>query len=123
MQDWVGIGPSACSQCWNRRFSNPPSIAKWLSAIDGNRMAHENIEPVSEQTFIEDSLIFGLRMNGGVDVSPLKKKFKNVDFSRWDDLFIELERENLAQISQDIVKLTNNGRLVADAIAVEILAA
>ncbi|MDR1401569.1 MAG: radical SAM family heme chaperone HemW [Puniceicoccales bacterium] len=121
MQNWIGIGPSACSQCNGRRFANPLSIEKWLSSLECNKLAHENIEIIDEKNFALDSVIFGLRMNRGIDLHHLKNKFKRIDFSKLDELFFQLAAENLLQMRGEFIQLTPNGRLVADAIAVEIL--
>jgi oxygen-independent coproporphyrinogen-3 oxidase len=122
MQDWIGVGPSACSQYKNSRFANPPSISKWMKNVENGNLACKNPEIISEKTLVEDALIFGLRMNEGVSISKLKNRFKNVDFGRWDAIFSDLDQQNLLQFSEGTVKLTDSGRLVADAIAVEILA-
>jgi oxygen-independent coproporphyrinogen-3 oxidase len=121
MQDWIGIGPSACSQCGNERFSNPPSIAQWLDGIERGIMARGNAESVDEKTMAEDCVIFGLRMVDGISVGDLKNRFKNIDFSELDAMFSRLESGEFLRISGDRVRLTTRGLLVADAIAVDIL--
>jgi oxygen-independent coproporphyrinogen-3 oxidase len=121
MQDWIGIGPAACSQCGWRRFSNPQSTARWLESMARRELAWTNIEKLGGKTMAEDSIIFGLRMNCGVNISAVKNKFKNVDLTALDDLFCQLQSDGLLQISGECVRLTTEGRLVADAIAVSIL--
>jgi oxygen-independent coproporphyrinogen-3 oxidase len=123
MQDWIGIGPSACSQWNGKRFANVPSLARWLGTLDRGKLAHENAEAVCERTLAEDSIIFGLRMNDGIALAALKKEFAGVDFTRWEELFRRLEEEKLMLAANGHVKLTTRGRLLADAIAVEVLAA
>jgi oxygen-independent coproporphyrinogen-3 oxidase len=121
MQNWIGIGPSACSQYGSRRFSNPPSLLRWLNAIEGNTLAHENIEAIDEKNMAEDCIIFGLRMNRGINLPAIKKRFKAIDFTNLDELFSRLEHEKFLWQSRNFVRLTRKGRLVADAIAANIL--
>jgi oxygen-independent coproporphyrinogen-3 oxidase len=122
MQDWVGVGPSACSQYENQRFANPPSLKLWANSIIHNELAHANVDRIDEKTLAEDSIIFGLRMNRGIDLCAVKKRFHAVDFSKMDELFAGLAEENLVEKRDGWVKLTDGGRLVADAVAREILA-
>ncbi|MDR1891011.1 MAG: radical SAM family heme chaperone HemW, partial [Puniceicoccales bacterium] len=121
MQDWVGIGPAACSQYDNKRFANPSSITQWLQSLKRGHLRHVHGEILSEQVLAEDSIIFGLRMNEGVNILNLQNKYHTIDFSPLNDLFFQLENEGFLQIANDVVRLTDSGRLVADAIAVKIL--
>jgi oxygen-independent coproporphyrinogen-3 oxidase len=121
MQDWIGIGPSACSQWLGRRFSNPPSISKWLTDIESGTLAHTNVECVDEKTMAEDCVIFGLRMTQGIDVRALKNRFGTIDFTGLDALFLQLENDGFLRTSDHWAKLTPKGRLVADAIAIDVL--
>ncbi|MDR1413503.1 MAG: radical SAM family heme chaperone HemW [Puniceicoccales bacterium] len=121
MQNWIGIGPSACSQYGGSRFSNPPSIRQWLEPLEQNKLAHGNVEIIDERNFLLDSIIFGLRMNRGINIFRLRNNHRRIDFSQLDELFANLVAENLAQTHGEFTRLTSNGRLVADAIAVEIL--
>ncbi|MDR1457673.1 MAG: coproporphyrinogen III oxidase family protein [Puniceicoccales bacterium] len=121
MQDWIGIGPSACSQYKNRRFANPPSIAQWLQSLERGHLAHISNEVISEQVLGEDSIIFGLRMNRGISILNLQNRYPTIDFSRLNDLFSQLAAEGFLQMANHMVRLTDAGRLIADTIAVKIL--
>jgi oxygen-independent coproporphyrinogen-3 oxidase len=121
MQDWIGVGPAACSQYKNRRFANPPSIARWLQSLEEGHLAHVSDEALSEQVLAEDSLIFGLRMNEGVNILNLQNRYPTIDFSWLNDLFSKLAAEGFLQMANHIIRLTDAGRLIADTIAVKIL--
>ncbi|MDR2603295.1 MAG: coproporphyrinogen III oxidase family protein, partial [Puniceicoccales bacterium] len=121
MQDWIGIGPAACSQYKNRRFANPPSIVQWLQSLGQGNLAHVSEEVISEQVLAEDSIIFGLRMNRGINTLNLQNRYPTIDFSRLDDLFSQLATEGFLQMENHMVRLTDAGRLIADTIAVKIL--
>jgi oxygen-independent coproporphyrinogen-3 oxidase len=121
MQDWIGIGPSACSQYNNRRFANPSSTTQWLKSLERGSLAYIHNEILSEQIFVEDSIIFGLRMNAGVNILNLQNKYPSINFSRWKDLFFQLEAKGFLRVTNNIIRLTDTGRLIADTIAVKIL--
>jgi oxygen-independent coproporphyrinogen-3 oxidase len=121
MQDWIGVGPAACSQYKNRRFANPPSIAQWLKSLEWGQLAHVSDETLSEQVLAEDSIIFGLRMSDGISILNLQNRYPTIDFSRLDELFSQLAAEGFLQMENHMVRLTDAGLLVADTIAVKIL--
>jgi oxygen-independent coproporphyrinogen-3 oxidase len=79
------------------------------------------VESVDEKMLAEDSIIFGLRMNRGVNLRAMGDRFHTIDFSRLDELFSELVRGNLMESRDGWIRLTDGGRLVADAIGREVL--
>jgi oxygen-independent coproporphyrinogen-3 oxidase len=123
MHDWIGYGPGASSQFGGERFTNVPSLKLWREGILNGRHNRCNFQQLTEEVLIQDSLIFGLRMIRGVNLEKLEKNFKNFDRSNYSDVFNILIDNNLATYSDNFLRLTAKGLLVADAIAVEILAA
>lgn len=123
MHDWIGYGPSASSQFGGRRFTNVPSLKLWRAGILNGRHNRCDFQQLSEEMLIQDSLIFGLRMTRGVSLEKLEKNFKNFNKSKYNNIFNILIDNELATYSSSFLRLTEKGLLVADAIAVEILAA
>jgi oxygen-independent coproporphyrinogen-3 oxidase len=68
-------------------------------------------------------LIFGLRMNAGVDVSHWRERCPDAPWAAVDDLLRRLVNEQLATRAGAIVRLTDRGRLLADAVGAELMAA
>ena len=121
MNDWIGIGPSACSQYMGKRFSNSCSLEKWESNIGNNMLSHENIIDVTDKQMAEDSIIFGLRMTDGIDLDEINANFPKINVNIIKKFFDSLKENKLAKINNSHVALTSKGLLVADAISVEIL--
>jgi len=121
MQEWMGYGPSASSQLGLRRWTEAHSLEQWL---DGLRTG---IPPLAEEVVLtshmlaQDFLIFGLRMNAGVDVVEWERRFGSDPVAGWRDFQHTLVEEGLAIVSGQHVRLTDAGRLVADRIGEEIL--
>jgi coproporphyrinogen III oxidase-like Fe-S oxidoreductase len=82
-----------------------------------------DVENISAKKLAEDTIIFGLRMNDGVNVRQLEDEFPALDFSNLNHFIGQLEDEQLAQRNGDFIRLTNRGQLLADAIAVRTLEA
>ena len=71
----------------------------------------------------EDALIFGLRMNEGISVPSWRARVPGVPWAAIEALLERLANEGLAIWADGNVRLTDRGRLVADTIGVELMAA
>lgn len=119
MGAWVGLGPSAASQFRGRRGRNPADLARWSAEVARGIRAAEDARDLTEELLAEDALIFGLRMNAGVDLGPWRLRAPAAPWPEWDRRLIGLEEEGLVERNEDTVRLTHRGRLVADAIGAE----
>jgi oxygen-independent coproporphyrinogen-3 oxidase len=123
MEEWIGLGPSAASQHAGWRGTNVPDLARWQAGVGHGRRAETDRVELTGRVMAEDSLVFGLRMNEGVDLSALRTRFPAEPWDRIDALGARLAGEGLAVMEQGRLRLTLRGRLVADAVGGEILAA
>ncbi|MDX2186939.1 MAG: radical SAM family heme chaperone HemW [Opitutaceae bacterium] len=121
MQEWVGLGPSASSQHQGRRGTNIADLVEWRRLLVEGRRSTEDAVELTDALLAEDSVIFGLRMNEGVDLAEVCRRFPGAPSGRVDLLIDRLVGEGLALRRGTTVKLTLRGRLVADAIGGEIL--
>ena len=79
-------------------------------------------DAVDPATVAVDCLVFGLRMNRGVNLGGLRRRFPQIDLSIFDSLFEDLVEGGLLETSgTDTIALTPRGLLLADRVAVEIL--
>ncbi len=121
MASWLGFGPAAASQFGKRRFRNVPDFDEWKNSVlkrDSNKIDVVNL---TDSDLFIDSIIFGLRMNDGINLQTLCERFPQADHHKYDDTFKFLTERSLLEKSGDVIKLTARGRLVADAVAVELL--
>ena len=74
MQEWIGLGPSAASQHAGWRGSNVADFERWLADLErGVRLTEDRLALTPAQ-LAEDALIFGLRMNAGVDLAEWRRR-------------------------------------------------
>jgi oxygen-independent coproporphyrinogen-3 oxidase len=125
MQEWVGLGPSAASQHRGWRGTNTADLALWLASVDSGRRATDERTELTARLLLEDSLIFGLRMNEGVDLAALRARYPSGPWRSVDQISGRLVDEGLAELdsSQPTLRLTRRGRLLADRIGSEIMTA
>ncbi len=121
MHRWIGLGPSAASQHGGWRGANIADLEKWLAGISGGRRMTEDRVALSPALLAEDCLIFGLRMNAGVDVGELEERFPEAP---WGDTHVRLGSlvdEGLVKREGRRVFLTQRGRLLADSVGAELI--
>jgi oxygen-independent coproporphyrinogen-3 oxidase len=122
MAEWVGLGPSAASQHGGWRGANPADLDEWSRRVSlGERMTCERTA-LTPLLLAEDALVFGLRMNEGVDLARLRAGCPEAPWDRLEGLVARLADEGLAGLEGTVVRLEPKGRLVADSIGSEIMA-
>ncbi len=121
MQEWIGYGPSASSQLDMRRWTEPHSLEQWLEGVENNRPAFADSVDLTLQMLAQDYLIFGLRMNAGVDLSEWRRRFGEDPVPGWNDLQARLLEEGLGQLAGTHFFLNERGLLLADRIGMEVL--
>jgi oxygen-independent coproporphyrinogen-3 oxidase len=123
MADWAGLGPSAASQLAGWRGANIASLPEWSARIArGDRMT-EDRSALTPALLAEDAVVFGLRMNEGVDLGLLRARSPDAPWDRVDALIDRLAEEGLASVDGLRVRLVPKGRLLADTVGSEIMAA
>jgi len=124
MHEWVGLGPSAASQHSGWRSANPADLGLWLADIGAGQRATTDRVALTDGLLASDAVIFGLRMNGGVSLPRLRRRFPKAPWAGLEDFLPRLLLEGLlTATTEGVIRLTPRGRLVADAIGSEILGA
>jgi oxygen-independent coproporphyrinogen-3 oxidase len=121
MDQWIGLGPSGASQFRGRRYSNVPDLERWLEArggLDSGRVDESELTP---ELLLEDCLIFGLRMNDGVDLEALESRFGRGVTEKQGVILSQLNADGKLIREGNRIRLTDEGRMVADAIGVELM--
>ena len=122
MQEWIGFGPSASSQYNGRRFTNDANLETWIEGIENHSPVYMEESELSEQEWAIDHLIFGLRMNAGVDLYRLQQQFPNsIHLPSLQQRLNDWIEEGLAQEAGNHYSLTLQGRLVADRLGEELM--
>ncbi len=121
MAEWIGFGPSGASQFNGRRYRNASMLKTWAEGIENNSAKLEDIVLLDDEEMFSSALIFGLRMNAGIDFSELRERFPKANAQQYIQVLKNLEQEHLLTINNNNIALTQLGRLYADSIAVELL--
>ncbi|HEY9248440.1 MAG TPA: coproporphyrinogen III oxidase, partial [Rariglobus sp.] len=71
----------------------------------------------------EDALIFGVRMNAGVNLAELRERFPSAPWNSVDREVARLVEAGVAESGEGHLRLTPRGRLIADAVGAELMEA
>ena len=121
MCQWYGLGPSAASQYRGMRFANPSCLDTWLAGIKAGELKRNELSVLSDSLLACDCLVFGLRMNAGVDLGAIGARFPQVDLRPLQRLWGELVEQQCLVNENSRIRLTAAGRLLADRIGVRIM--
>lgn len=121
MQEWIGCGPSAASQYDGFRYQRPANLDRWIDGM-GAKPIMEDVIELDESILFADSLVFGLRMNEGIDFDALMARFSESNNSNIiRNLLDSFARKGLLLVSGSRYVLTHKGRLLCDAIGSAVL--
>ena len=123
MNEWIGYGPYASTQYLGVRRKNSANLEKWATGMaQGNSPAYDEYSAVGNRDLVWDAILFGLRMNEGVNLDDLAVRFDLPPgcFESVRSFFGKLQVEGLMQEVDGFSILTQDGRMRCDAIASEI---
>lgn len=123
MHEWVGLGPSAASQHAGWRGGNIADLDQWQAHVAAGRRMTEDRLAVTPLQLAEDALIFGLRMNAGVDLAGWRERCPEAPWAAIDQLACALAEDGLAELAGTRLRLTDRGRLLADSVGLEVMEA
>ena len=126
MMEWIGCGPSAASQYEGERYQRPANLDEWCVSMESGQPVKDALVRLDEQILFCDAVIFGLRMNEGVDMKKLQLRYPSVEgISLMHSLRETLEVQGLLECRNpdSRIQLNRKGRLLCDVIGRMVLEA
>jgi oxygen-independent coproporphyrinogen-3 oxidase len=108
--EYAGLGPSAFSTCSGVRRRNIANTSEYIRRIETGLERHDFEEPVPEALRQSEITAFALRTKFGISAAGADPQ-----------TVCALEANGLVETSSGRLTLTRKGRLVADAVAAELL--
>jgi oxygen-independent coproporphyrinogen-3 oxidase len=116
---YIGIGPSAHSYNGKMRMWNKANNIYYIKSLEQNIIPFEK-EILTETEKINEFIMTSLRTIEGMDLDYIENNFSQKEKNRIEALFKQkIKRENYF-IKNNKIILTNEGKLFADRIAVEL---
>ena len=117
MHEWIGCGPSAASQYCGERYQRPANLQKWSVALEGLDFPKTERVALSDDILLTDAIVFGLRMNCGVDLDSLNARFAQATCrGDLEEALVNFSSEGLVDLIGSQARLTQRGRLLCDAV-------
>lgn len=117
---YLGVGPSAHSFNGHSRQYNVANNRKYTAAISESIIPAE-IEELTLADQANDYLLTTLRTTWGCDLSLLRDKYA-YDVQASHEVYLqELQQKDLASIADDVLYLTDKGKLLADQITLDLM--
>lgn len=118
-RDYAGIGPGAHGRRLGQRTMRHRKPENFLKAVERNTHGLVEEAELTPEEAANEALVMGLRLTEGIDVAALERRFGSiVDHDRVQSLV----RQGLLDQHDKRLRLSDRGRLLLDAILVEIAA-
>ena len=118
-EKYIGIGPSAHSYNGKERMWNNANNALYIQSLQQDIIPSEK-EILSESQKLNEYVMTSLRTIEGMDLLFIENNFSKEERKRIEKLFNQKVKKENYFISSNKIILTNDGKLFADAIAVEL---
>jgi oxygen-independent coproporphyrinogen-3 oxidase len=119
---YLGVGPSAASYVSGVRFKNVAHLETYVRNIVDDGDAGRDHESLSGPALAGETAMLQLRMNCGIDVAAFEKQVGINPMTLYAEPFAAFEKDGFVECSDSHVRLTRDGRLVADRVIRELLA-
>lgn len=116
---YLGIGPSAHSFDGKSRQHNPSNNIKYIKALEQGQPSFEldEIEPIDA---LNEYMLTSLRTMWGADLEYIRTRY-DIDVRREKgEVIHRLEQEGWLNLKQSRLILTDKGKLLADALALQL---
>lgn len=116
---YLGIGPGAHSFDGKSRQLNVRNNQKYIRLITSGESYYDT-EQLSQTQLLNERILTSLRTHTGIDLHQLKSEF-TVDLKdEYADVLSEFERNGFIILMDGFIRLTPNGFLVADEVALRL---
>ena len=122
--DYIGCGPAAATRIRLHRRIKRPDVIAYISNLTAGKQAPGRNERLTPLTSATEALIFGLRMNQGVNIDSILDCHglqHHPIADRWRATLRQLVHDSMVRHVGGWWRLTARGRDLADAIAVELM--
>jgi len=113
-QNYIGLGMGAHSHVDGKRFWNHGKLYSYLKEMKANEKAVEGRESLSPQRRLTEAVLFGLRMNQGVSIEKLQKRFDCPISVRQRKQIARFIHNGFFESKNGFLATTLKGRLVLD---------
>lgn len=119
-ESYLGLGAGAHSHFaitdsnkWGERWANLRDPASYMKSVQEGEKPLDFKEVLNRDEAVQDNVLMGLRLNDGIDLSELEKKFH---LTADKDKIGRLVEDGFLESSMSSFRLTKKGNLLSDAV-------
>ena len=116
-EPYLGFGAGAHSFSGEQRWANLRDAAAYVAAIDAGCPATQSVEPVTQESALEEELFLGLRQLAGINVSRIERQY-GVDL---EAKIQRLASNGMVERDGDILRVAPTKLTVSNEVLVELL--
>jgi oxygen-independent coproporphyrinogen-3 oxidase len=114
---YLGLGPSAHSFQYNRRWWNHHSLDRYLAAISSGNLPIEETEILTMDQLRLEALYLGLRTKKGVSLQDFESRYDYDLLMEKKEILGKLQKEGFISIRDGYLCPTQTGLAVADSLS------
>jgi oxygen-independent coproporphyrinogen-3 oxidase len=115
---YLGLGPSAHSFFRNTRFANKRSLPAYLKSLAKNELPLDFREELSPEQLMFEYTFLSLRLREGVDLNDFRQRFGTDFGKKYHSAIRRLTENKLIEFDDRVLRLSKEGWIVADTVAV-----
>src|SRR5699024_5954037 len=118
---FYGFGAGASGYFPGKRIMNVKPLATYMNKAEANEKPVYQIDEITLVEQIEEEMMLGLRKIKGYDITQFEKKFGFSLLQLYRDQLNELKKNRLILQTDQILKLTEKGKLLGDLVFQEFI--
>jgi oxygen-independent coproporphyrinogen III oxidase len=121
--EYLGFGAGAHAYLNRYRWENERLPSRYMRAIAERGGAAGTFELIDHERQLHEGLMVGLRLQEGIDLAAFARHYRVSLIALYGEPIAELTQAGYVQVAHGRLRLTDHGRLVADAVLGRLLAA
>ncbi|RMI12816.1 MAG: radical SAM family heme chaperone HemW [Calditrichaeota bacterium] len=114
---YLGLGPSAHSFFRHQRLANRRSLTAYINLLRRGELPVEFVETLSAEQLQFEYIFLRLRLREGIDLEDYRRRFGRELPQQYAGILHRLQEQQLVQLTDRTLRLTDRGWLLADAVA------
>lgn len=119
--EYIGVGAGAVSCLSGQRSTLISDIDEYCRIIEAGNSPVTESEALDPEARFRETVIMGLRMTKGISISGLEKRFSLNVIKYYDETLQKLLKDNLLEIADDYLKLSEQGLRLANMVMSELV--
>ncbi len=120
-EPWLGLGAGAYGWRAGERYTNILAPTHYVEAVQAGRLPIGRREPIDRPTEMNETLMLGLRLRAGLDLARFEGRFGVRLTEARATALAELAAWGLLSLEGDMLRLTDQGLLVANDVVVRLM--